>query len=130
MTDDKLREVIGDLPVVECPPALAQRLAAIPDDGPREVPVRRRTWAWATPLAVAAALAVVFLATRPAPAPRYTDAEVATARAQAVASMSTVMTMIQNTQRAAVTEVLGRQVPETLRASVQKALQLSEGGPG
>jgi len=129
VTQDKLREALGELPVVTCPPAVSQRIAAaIASEPPRRATIRR--WAWTTPLAAAAALAAVLIATRPAPAPRYTDAEVATARAQAVASMSTVMTMIQNTQRAAVTEVLGRQVPETLRASVQKALQLSEGGPG
>jgi len=40
------------------------------------------------------------------------------------------MTLIQNTQREAVTEVLGRKVPGTLRASVRKALQMSEGGQG
>ena len=52
------------------------------------------------------------------------------ARVQAIESLSTAMTMIQKTQREAVSEVLGRQVPNTLRTSVQKALQMSEGGQG
>lgn len=125
MTDDKLREVFGELPVVKCPPALAQRLAAIPDEPRRRTTVR--WWAWATPLAAAAALAAVLIATRP---PHYTEAEVAAARIQAVETVSTAMALIQRTQREAVSEVLGRQVPNTLRTSVQKALQLSEGGQG
>jgi hypothetical protein len=128
MTDDKLREALGELPIVKCPPTLAQRLAAIPDEPRRRTTVR--WWAWATPLAAAAALATVLIATRPAPAPHYTDAEVADARMQAVETVSTAMALIQRTQREAVSEVLGRQVPNTLRTSVQKALQLSEGGQG
>jgi hypothetical protein len=129
VTDDKLREALGELPVVKCPPAVAQRIAtAIASEKPRRPAVR--WWVWATPLAAAATLAAVLIATRPTPAPRYTPAEVAMARVQAIESLSTAMTMIQKTQREAVSEVLGRQVPNTLRTSVQKALQMSEGGQG
>jgi hypothetical protein len=129
VTDDKLREAIGELPVVKCPDAVARRItAAIVREKPRRAAVR--WWAWTAPLAAAAVLAAVLIATRPAPAPRYTPAEVAAARVQAVESLSTVMSMIEKTQREAVTEVLGRQVPGTLRSSVRKALQMSEGGQG
>jgi hypothetical protein len=134
VTDERLREAFEELPVVTCPPAVLQRIAAAIADEKRNAPARRpttiRRLTWAAPLATAAALAVVLLATRPDPAPQYSPAEVAAARTQAVESLSTVMTMIQRTQREAVTEVLGRQVPGTLRTSVQKALQMSEGGQG
>ena len=123
--EDRTGDLAG-LPLIACPPELGRRLLAIPDRHPR----RRRWWVWVAPLATAAALAVVLLATRPAPAPRYTEVELATARAQALASLSTVMTVIERTQREAMTEVLGRQVPQTLGAPLRRALQSSEGGQG
>jgi hypothetical protein len=130
VTDDRIRDAIGQLPVVKCPPTVSQRIAAAVAATPRQEPARRSWLVWAAPLAAAAALAAVLVATRPDPAPRYSPAEVAAARTQAVESVSMVMNMIQKTRREAVTEVLGRQVTGTLRASVQKALQLSEGGQG
>lgn len=121
------RDDLTSLPLLACPPDLARRLLAIPARHPR----RRFRWlVWSAPLAAAAALAVALLANRPEPVPSYTEVELATARAEALASLSTVMTVIERTQREAMTEVLGRQVPQTLGATLRKALQSSEGGQG
>jgi hypothetical protein len=128
MTDDRRPDVLADLPLMSCPPDLARRLLDIPQRHPRRHGGRWRTWA--ASLAAAAALAVVLLATRPDPSPDYSAAELAEAREQTISSLSTVMSVIEKTQREAVSEVLGRQVPQTLGASVRKALQLSEGGQG
>jgi hypothetical protein len=128
VTDDSFHELVRELPVVACPPAVAKRVLTELASPPRRA--RIRWWAWAAPLAAAAVLAAALVATRPDPTPQYTPAEVTAARSQAITSLTTAMSLIERTQREAVTEVLGRQVSGTLRASVQKALQLSEGGQG
>jgi anti-sigma factor RsiW len=141
-----LRESLSTLPQFALSATVSQRLVAATDHpavepvrGERLRPIERARgwiWRWGFAPVVVAALALLLLnvserdrQTSGLDSP-YSREEILTARQKARYCLALTLRIVNQSEKEAVTEVLGRQLPRTIYETIQRVVTTPEGGRG
>ncbi|MBN2415785.1 hypothetical protein JXO52_08075 [bacterium] len=127
-----LSELFAGARVYDCPPEVREFISRRTAGERRSVQTLGRLFAlrrYSYAAVAAAALVIIFLlhplaAVRQEAGPEYTPEQIARARKQAEWSLALTGSLLNKTNREAVEDVLLNKVPESIKTSLEKSLQL------